>query len=226
MASLTRTHKFEDDPTVRAILLQANGRHFCTGADLNEIMYARQTQRGMRRYIAAFHQALNNLEGSPLPVVGAVHGLSLAGGLEVVLTCDVVFAADDAQLGDQHAQYGLIPGGGGSQRLPRLVGLRRALELMYSARWLSAEEAHSWGLVNHIVPAAELRETALAFCRNLATKNPQGIAVMKDLARRGLGMSPADGLRYEEHVVVDVLRGDNVSEGLAAFSERRVPHFT
>lgn len=216
---------FEEDATVRVILLQANGKHFCTGADLNEVMQAREARSDMRRYIADFHQTMRDLELSPLPVVGAVNGLALAGGLEIVLSCDVIFAADDAKIGDQHAQYGLIPGGGGSQRLPRLVGLRRALELMYSARWLSVEEAHSWGLVNHIAPAAQLRESAFAFCRDLTQKNPQGIAAMKDLARRGLGMSPADGLRYEEEVVVDALREDNIAEGLAAFRERRVPQF-
>jgi enoyl-CoA hydratase/carnithine racemase len=216
---------FEDDPAVRVFLLAANGKHFCTGADLVEVTEARKSRRALARYISALHAVLNDLEASPLPVVAAVNGLALAGGLEIVLACDVVFAADSARIGDQHAQYGLIPGGGGSQRLPRLVGLRRALELMYSARWLDAEEAHAWGLVNHVVPAERLHEAAFSFCRELGARNPQGIAAMKQLARTGLALSPADGLRHEAEAVVDALLGENVSEGLAAFKERRPPRF-
>jgi enoyl-CoA hydratase len=216
---------FEDDTSVRVMLIQANGKQFCTGADLLEITEARKARRTVAQYVNRFHGVLNALEASPLPVVAAVQGLALAGGLEIVLACDVVFAADSAQLGDQHAQFGLIPGGGGSQRLPRIVGLRRALELMYSARWLDAAEAQNWGLVNRVVPAATLREASYDFCVELTTRNPQGLSAMKQLARKGLAMSPADGLRFEEDTVVGELLTDNVSEGLAAFQQRRTPAF-
>jgi len=215
----------ETDPGVRALLVQANGKQFCTGADLDEVLEARGTRVGMQAYLSRFHAMLNGLEASRLPVVAAVHGLALAGGLEVVLACDVVFAAENARLGDQHAQYGLVPGGGGSQRLPRVVGLRRALDLMYSARWLAADEALRWGLVNYLSSPDRLHAEAFDYARTLATRNPQGIGAMKDLARRGLGMGLADGLRYEEAVVVEALRGENVAEGLAAFQARRTPEF-
>ena len=170
---------FEDDTSVRVMLIQANGKQFCTGADLLEITEARKARRTVAQYVN----------------------------------------------GDQHAQFGLIPGGGGSQRLPRIVGLRRALELMYSARWLDAAEAQNWGLVNRVVPAATLREASYDFCVELTTRNPQGLSAMKQLARKGLAMSPADGLRFEEDTVVGELLTDNVSEGLAAFQQRRTPAF-
>ena len=217
--------RFEDDAAVRSMLIRSNGKQFCTGADLLEITDARKQARTVAQWVSSFHGVLNALEASPLPIVAAVQGLALAGGLEIILACDVVFAADSAQLGDQHAQFGLVPGGGGTQRLPRLVGLRRALELMYSARWLDAAEAERWGLVNHVVPAAELEEASLKFCVELAGRSPQGLTAMKHLARKGLAMSPADGLRLEEVSVVDELMSDSVTEGLAAFRERRRPVF-
>lgn len=218
--------EFEDDDAVRVMLVRANGKQFCTGADLLEVTEARKTHRTMQAYISNFHDALNALEDSPLPIVCAVHGLALAGGLEIMMACDVAFAADSAKLGDQHAQYGLIPGGGGSQRLPRLIGLRRALDFMYSARWVEAEEAAAWGLVNYVVPGADLDEQSQAYCQTLASRSPQGITAMKQMSRKGLGMSPADGLRYEEAVVPDALREANVTEGLTAFVERRPPNFS
>jgi enoyl-CoA hydratase len=168
---------------------------------------------------------LRRFEASPLPIVGAVHGLALAGGMELVMACDVIFAAENARLGDQHAAFGLVPGWGGTQRLPRIVGLRRALDLMYSARWLTAGEAQDWGLVNYVVADDELEEAALDYCRTLATRSPTGIAAMKRLARAGLEGSLDAGLALEERDIVPALGAADVDEGLAAFSERRTPAF-
>jgi enoyl-CoA hydratase len=160
-----------------------------------------------------------------LPVVAAVHGLALAGGLEIMLACDVVFAGTGARFGDQHAQYGLVPGGGGSQRLPRIVGLRRALDLMYTNRWLDAQEAERWGLVNYVVADDELFDQALAYCEDLATKSRSGLAAMKRMSRQGLEGSLDAGLTLEAREVVDALLSDDTAEGLAAFQERRPPEF-
>ena len=132
----------EANTQCRVVLLNANGNHFCTGADLDEVLAARETRATLEAFIVSGHEALSALEHSRLPIVGVVHGLCLAGGLELMMACDVVIAAHSARFGDQHAQYGLIPGWGGTQRLPRLVGLRRALHLMYSAEWLDAVTAN------------------------------------------------------------------------------------
>ena len=142
------------------------------------------------------------------------------------MACDVVFAASSARFGDQHAQYGLIPGWGGTQRLPRLVGLRRALHLMYSAEWLDATTARECGLVNIVVEETALAERAMTYAQTLAVRNPQSIAAMKSLARQGLDVPLAEGLARECECVVDALRSENVSEGLAAFQARRVPKFS
>ncbi|MCY3981669.1 MAG: enoyl-CoA hydratase/isomerase family protein, partial [Alphaproteobacteria bacterium] len=133
--------QFETDPAVRAVLLNAKGPQFCTGADLDEVLERCESSEALTPFIAAIHEATRRFEASPLPVVAAVQGLALAGGMELVMACDTVFAAESARIGCQHARYGLPPGGGGTQRLARLIGLRRALDLMFTARWLDAAEA-------------------------------------------------------------------------------------
>jgi enoyl-CoA hydratase len=138
-----------------------------------------------------------------------------------------VFAAEDARFGDQHTAFGLIPGWGGSQRLTATIGLRRALDLMYSARWIDAPTALQWGLVNRLAPAAQLRDDALAYAGQLATRSHQGLAAIKRLGRHAAaaGQSLSHGLRLEQQEAIRILTGIDIYEGLAAFRERRVPNF-
>jgi enoyl-CoA hydratase/carnithine racemase len=188
-----------------------------------------QALRGAGRFdefIGQGHRVLSRLEASPLPVVMAVQGLCLAGGIELALAGDVILAAEGAKFGDQHAQYGLVPGWGGSQRLPRRVGLTRALDLMFSARWLAAVEARDWGLVAQVIPDAELRDRALAYCEQLATRSKPGLAAMKRLARDGADLPLADALTLEQRIALKAMAGPDVDEGLAAFGERRPPRFS
>lgn len=217
--------RFESDTNVRAVLVRATGDHFCTGADLDEVTGLLGDEAGLAAFIAAGHAVFDRLEASALPVVVAVHGLCLAGGLELMMACDVAFAARSARLGDQHARFGLVPGWGGSQRLPRLVGRRRALDLMLSARWLGAEEARDWGLVNHVVDDAELAQAALGYARDLAAKSRSGLAIMKTLVREGLEHGLAEGLALERAAAPKALRSPDTAEGLAAFREKREPKF-
>jgi enoyl-CoA hydratase len=138
---------------------------------------------------------------------------------------DVAFAARDARFGDQHAQYGLLPGFGGSQRLPRIVGIRRAMDLFYSARWIDADIALHWGLVNHVVEPEALASAALDYCTALAARSRPGLATMKRLARAGLEGTLDAGLAMEEREVVEGLLHADVTEGLEAFQARRPPRF-
>ncbi|MGE0151039.1 MAG: enoyl-CoA hydratase/isomerase family protein [Reyranellaceae bacterium] len=222
---LDAVRTLEVDASVRVLLLKANGKHFCTGADLDQVKSARATREGLESWLGRGHEALYAMEASRLPVIGVVHGLALAGGLELAMACDVLFVGKSARLGDQHAQYGLVPGWGGTQRLPRLVGLRRALHLMYSGAWLEADEALDWGLANAVFEDGELQAKAMEFARQLAKRNPQGIAAMKSLSRQGLDGSLRAGIDAELQCVADALRSANVEEGLAAFAERREPVF-
>jgi len=216
---------FEADAAIRAVLITAQGKHFCTGAALDEVLERHRDPEAIADLLARGHAVLDRLEASPLPVVAAVHGLCLAGGLELVLSCDIVFAAASARFGDQHAKFGLLPGWGSTQRLPRIVGLRRALDLMLSARWIDAAEAASWGLVNRVVEDAALEREALAYAAQLGARSAPGLALMKRLARDGLEGSLAAGLRREAAMVAPEFASPDVAEGLAAFRERREPRF-
>lgn len=210
---------------VRAILIHARGQHFCTGADLDESKGMCADTAVLRQFLEYVHETFRRVEASPIPVIGACTGLALAGGLELLLACDVVIAAHDARFGDQHVQYGLVPAWGGSQRLPRQIGLRRSLDLMYSGRRIDADTALQWGLVNYVVQADKLLEFAMDYCMTLAARSRPGTSAMKDLARRGLEGSLDAGLEMELGRVVKTMAGSDVAEGLAAFDARRSPVF-
>jgi len=217
--------KFEADRNIRSILIRARGKHFCTGADLTEVKGKLNDPAALDHFIAFGMKNLRALETSSLPVVVAVQGLCLAGGIELMLACDVCFAAETAQFGDQHAQFGLIPGWGGSQRLTQLMGQRRALDLMFSARWLKAGEAKEAGLANYIVPDEDLHKAALEYCQKIATRSRPGIAEMKRLAREGADMTIDQKMRLERDAAIRALPSGDVAEGLEAFENRRDPAF-
>jgi len=216
---------FEADAGVRVILVRAQGKNFCTGADLDDVKSRLQDVQALRAFLEGGHSMLNAFEASRLPVVAVVQGLCLAGGIELALACDVVFAARTARFGDQHAQFGLVPGWGGTQRLPRAIGLRRALDLMFSARWIDAATALDWGIATYVVEDEKLAEEAMTFCATLAGRSAPGLALMKRLARDGAQMTLQGGLALEVDAVVDALRSADVAEGLSAFEARRKPVF-
>ncbi|MCG8491612.1 MAG: enoyl-CoA hydratase/isomerase family protein [Sneathiellales bacterium] len=217
--------EFEQNRDVKSILIQSQGKNFCTGADLEEVKTVRENPDQLRDFIGTGHEALTMLEMSPLPVVVAVQGLCLAGGLELMLAADICIAGKTARFGDQHAQFGLIPGWGGSQRLTKLIGLRKAMDLFLSATWITAGEAEKIGLINRITDDEKLLEEATTYCHELANKSAAGLAEMKKLARRGLDLSWEAALAMEEETAVTHLLMDDVTEGLSAFKERRTPEF-
>ena len=217
--------QFENDAGVRVILICSTGKHFCTGADLEEVSGFRDDPEKLREFIRCGHGVLRRLETSPLPTVVAIQGLCLAGGLELMLACDVAFAANSAQLGDQHSHFGLIPGWGGSQRLPRIVGRRVALDLLYSARWLSVTDALNCGLINYSVADDALHDEALSYCINLAAKSSTGLSLMKKLTDKGLDLSLDTSLELEANEAPYALSSSDVTEGLSAFLEKRNPQF-
>ncbi len=169
---------------------------------------------------------LARIEAFPLPTVAAVNGFAVAGGLEFVLCCDIVVAAETARFGDGHARYGLLPGGGGSVRLPRRIGLNRAKYLMLTADTVSAATMMEWGLVVEVVEDRRLDAAAAALARSLAEKSPLGLARMKALLHDGLEQ-PADvALRAEQLACLIHAGSSDMAEGLQAFSQKRTPRFT
>jgi len=187
-----------EGPNVRVIVLKGAGRAFCAGADLkwlNSGVLADHAAHG------DFQDKLNlvcsKLESGDQIAIGAVHGYALAGGLELLLACDMIVAARDAQLGDEHIRRNLIPGGGSSQRLPRKVGLARGLYALLTGRRLSGEEAERWGLACASVDRDELDAESLKLARGIASTDATALATMKKIVRRGIELPLDDGLWLE-----------------------------
>jgi len=211
----------EDDPGIGAVALTGAGRAFCAGADLQVVEELAPYDAGRTEFMDFWHRVFDRIERLPPPVIAGVHGLALAGGLELTLVCDLVIADEAARLGDQHANFALVAGGGGSQRLPRLIGARRAKELMLLGGWLGAHEAHHWGLVNRVVPTGTVEAATLALAGELAEKSGAASRTVKLLVNRGLDLNVRAGLELEKEQVAAHMRTEDAAAGLRAFRERR-----
>src|SRR6266849_10127790 len=183
----------EGDATIRVLPVTASGRTFCAGADLKAVKELSRDRMKWNGFTRQWHGVFNRIEALPVPVIAGVHGLALAGGLELLLVADLVVADEAARIGDQHANFGLVAGGGGSQRLPRLIGARRAKELMLLGGWLDARQAHDWGLVNRVVPMGTVEAATLGLARDLAEKSGAASRMVKLLVDRGLDVDVRTG---------------------------------
>jgi enoyl-CoA hydratase/carnithine racemase len=215
----------EGDRSVRAVTLTAAGRTFCAGADLRAVKELSPDPARWDAFMGLWHRVFDRIEALPAPVIAGVHGLALAGGLELVLVADLVVADEGARLGDQHANFGLVAGGGGSQRLPRLIGARRAKELMLLGGWLGAAEALSWGLVNRVVAAGTVGAGVEEMAKTLAAGSGSANRTVKALVNRAFDTELAEGLALERRLVAAHMRTADAAEGLSAFAEKRKPVF-
>jgi enoyl-CoA hydratase/carnithine racemase len=211
----------EADAGVRALALTAAGRAFCAGADLSVVQALAPDPVRWRSFMDLWHRVFDRIERLPVPVVAGVHGLALAGGLELTMVCDLVVVDAEARLGDQHTNFALVAGGGGSQRLPRLIGARRAKELMLLGGWIDAQQALAWGLVNRVAPAGTVVEATLALARELAGKSGAASRTAKRLIDRGLDGDLRTGLELEKRLVAEHMLGEDARAGLRAFAERK-----
>jgi enoyl-CoA hydratase len=217
----------DGDDDVRAIVLKGAGeRAFVAGADISEFPSLREaglqeggSARGIQKLGA-------RMDASDTPFVAAIHGFCLGGGLELAMCCDIRVASEDAQLGQPEIKLGLIPGGGGTQRLPRLVGLGRALMLNLTGDFIDAPTAYEWGLVEKVVPREELLETAMGVARAIAARSPVAVGVLRELARTTRDLPLEEGLRREADGFRRCLASEDGAEGVAAFLEKREPEFT
>ena len=211
----------EGDPGVRALALTGAGRAFCAGADLKVVQELAPDPERWRAFMDLWHRVFDRIERLPVPVVAGVHGLALAGGLELTMVCDLVVVDAEARLGDQHTNFALVAGGGGSQRLPRLIGARRAKELMLLGGWVDAQQALAWGLANRVSPAGTVVEATAALARELADKSGAASRAAKLLIDRGLDVDLRTGLELEKRVVAEHMQGKDAQAGLRAFANRR-----
>lgn len=207
----------------QVMILTANGKGFCTGADLKE----RKLMSDEEKYThnRAINALSNEVAALPICTIAAINGTAMGGGMEISLACDIRFAAAGISLGLTEARIGAMPGAGGTQRLPRLIGTARALEMMYSGEPIRSEKAADWGLVNAAVPGERLMEHVLDFAGIVAKRSRRTAAHLKHAVHRGVELDLAAGLEIERKAIVEILASDDYKEGLAAFAERREPVF-
>jgi enoyl-CoA hydratase len=215
-----------EDPSIKAVVLSGTGRAFCAGADLKHVKDVTQgDETAVARFLDTVLEMMARLEGCPRPVIAAVNGLALAGGLELVLCCDLVIAGRSAKIGDAHANFGLLPGGGSSVRLPRKIGPTRAKYLLFTGDFLPAEELVACGLVNEVVDDVDLTAAVERLVAKLATKSSLVLRRMKALVADGLEQPKDVALRLELLASEVHAHSHDMKEGLAAFEEKRKPMF-
>lgn len=214
------------DPSVRALVVRGEGRGFCAGADLGSVSDLIADRAAFDAFLDRWHATLDAIESCPVPTIAAVHGMALAGGFELLHVCDLVVLADDATIGDQHATFGLYPAGGGTHRLGRLIGPRRASWLLMSGASVAPSDALAWGLVNEVVPASEVLATALEMADRVSRNKSGNLnTALKDALREGSGLSLHQALDAERPRALDHQTSTDAGIGIAAFRARTVPEF-
>ena len=213
-----------DDVTVHGVILTGAGnKAFIAGADISELSKA--TALDAERASRFGQEVLDLIENLGKPVIAAINGFALGGGWETAMACTIRIAVDTAKFGQPELTLGLVPGGGGTQRLPRLVGKGRALQLILSAEMIGAQEAYRIGLVNEVVPAAELLTRAEAILRKIASNAPMAVKFALTAVNKGLETSQDEGLLLEASYFGLCAGTEDKQEGTSAFLEKRAPQF-
>jgi enoyl-CoA hydratase/carnithine racemase len=213
-----------EDPDVRGVILTGAGdKAFIAGADINEI--ARITAVEAERSSTFGQKVLSLVENLGKPVIAAVNGFALGGGCETAMACTMRIASETAKFGQPEVKLGVIPGGGGTQRLPRLVGKGRALQLILSGEIISAQEAYRIGLVNEVVPAAQLIARAEAILKQIFSNAPLAVKYSLEAVNKGLETSQAEGLSLEASLFGLCAGTEDKKEGTSAFLEKRKAQF-
>jgi enoyl-CoA hydratase/carnithine racemase len=214
----------KQDDSVRAVILTGAGeKSFIAGADINEL--AVQTPPGGREHALRGQHVLDLIEQMGKPVIAAINGYALGGGCELAMACTIRLAADTAKLGQPEINLGIIPGYAGTQRLARIVGAGRALELLLTGEQIPAQEAHRLGLVNHVFTAANLMPEAKKLAQTLASKAPIAVRYILEAVRKGLEMPFPQAQVFEATLFGLVASTEDMREGTTAFLEKRKPDF-
>ncbi len=225
MAGLEReVAALQADPNARCAIVTGDGQYFSAGADLKEMATVGFAQAP--EVVARGHRIFSQLETLRVPVIAAINGLALGGGLELALACDLRVAGDSAKLGAPEVNYGLMPAYGGTQRLPRIVGLAKAREMIFTGNLVSAAEALRIGLVNKVVPSGQELRAARDLAHTIGERAPKAVQAAKRALREGFPPATAGGLKAETELFLrEVLPTQDLAEGLLAFAERRPPKF-
>jgi len=214
------------DDSVRVVVITARGSAFCAGADLKEVLASAELPPGEADFIDRLGlNVMSVLRDFPKPVIAALNGITMAGGLELAMCADLVIAAESVQIGDAHANFGVYPGAGGAAVLPRLVPLNVAKYLLFTGKNLSATEMKQYGFVNEVVKIDELSSRTQALAEHIAGNSPIALQRMKTVANASQDQSRDDALAHEMVAFRRHERSWDMAEGLKAFSEKRKPQF-
>ena len=211
------------DDSIGGVILTGAGRAFVAGADISEL--SSQTPVLAKGRARAGQDVFRRIETCPKPVIAAVNGFALGGGCELAMACHIRIASDAAKFGQPESKLGLLPGYGGSQRLPRLVGKGRAVQLLLTGEMIDAQEAYRIGLVNKVTPAAELMSAAREMMKTILANGPLAVALCIEAIDRGLEMSLEEGLVLEANHFGLLAASEDMTEGMKAFLEKRTPVF-
>jgi len=216
--------EIEKDEDLRVLIITGAGdKAFVAGADISELV---ERDALIGRSVSRFRQELfSRIENLPVPVLAAVNGYALGGGLELALACNIRIAAESAKFGAPEVKLGIIPGDGGTQRLPRLVGLGRAMEMVITGDFVDAEEAHRIGLANKVVPDQELMEATMALAQKIATRPPLAVKYAKEAVNRSQEGDAASGYALESYLHALSCTTEDKKEGVTAFLEKRKGDF-
>lgn len=217
--------KVNGDPTVRVVLLTGTGQKaFCAGADLKE--RKGMSDRQVKQIVQLIGATVTKVEALAQPVIAVLNGVAFGGGLELALACDLRVAAAHTQLGLTETSLGIIPGAGGTQRLPRLIGIGKAKELIYTARRLNAVEAKEYGIVEYVFDGHELQEKAQQLALEMAKNAPLSLMQAKIAMNQGVEVDLATGLKIESLAYCALIPTEDRLEGLLAFQEKRSPQYS
>ncbi|MDA4126037.1 MAG: enoyl-CoA hydratase/isomerase family protein [Thaumarchaeota archaeon] len=211
--AILRRH--EEDDGVKCAVIAARGDVFSAGADLNFLFGLRGSRT--HAYAKFVRQFLDYVENYPKPTIGVVNGLAVGGGVELLMALDIIIATPESRFGQTELKVGLVPGGGGTQRLPRSIGLRKATEMVFTGGLVSAQEAYEWGLVNRVVPRESILHETEKLCEKLKSMNPSNLRLVKELMNKGTRMSLADALIMESDAYTAVLDSPEAKAAIRAF---------
>ena len=222
---LSALDEVEADPQARVVILTGAGGHFCAGGDVKTMRTKRQTAADGRRRVESLNRMVQRLVEFPRPTIAQVDGFAVGAGCNLALCCDLIVAADRARFGEVFGKIGLVPDGGGTWLLSRVVGLARAKELIFTAEIIEAAEAHRIGLVNRVVKAADLAAETQALAERIATGPPLALRLAKQMVNRAATSDLASALDAEAGAQAIAITSEDHQEGLAAFFEKRAPRF-
>jgi enoyl-CoA hydratase len=212
---------FEADPKIGCIVITGNEKAFAAGVDIKEM----HTKTFVEAYGSDFVAPFDRIGTCRKPVIAAVAGYALGGGCELAMSCDIIIAADNAVFGQPEINLGIMPGAGGTQRLPRSIGKAKAMDLCLTGRRMYAEEAERSGLVSRVVPADVLMNEAMNIADNIANLSQHVVMMIKEAINRGFATTLAEGMRFERGQFYSLFATEDQKEGMAAFIEKRKPQF-